>query len=571
MASHKMNRRRFVQISAVITAGFTLSACSPSNSGDSTDPEPSPSREERIFRFAQAAPCLTLDPARTQRLESVRITTQILDPLVRADPNTGEPVSGLAQEWTISDDGLIYTFELDPQTTFSDGSALTPQALASNLERWEALGQQPLTRLTQPYHQLFGSVDSENQPPLVTSWEIPGDQMLRVTLSRPSVSFPKVLTQPALGIALPAIIGKDGYFTEDPIGTGAFKLDQWSEGSIRLAPNPHYSGAEPGIDVLEFVSLPDAEKRYYSLLQGNVDAFDQIGLEDYVPLALDGYAVQTRDPYAVAYVNINLSHPAFADVLTRQALAQAIDRSKIAADYYPQGTSTAYDFLPALFQTRHEKAREHYGYDSATAASLLKDSTYEGEPIDFYYPVQVSLATLPAPEAIYSVISANLVAAGFNIVPKPYRWDAPDSEDIPAHHPDYGLELTGFLGTFRDPSAFLGKVLAPASTAPDSLTVPSASSSANSPSASPSPETSVTEATHHAEIIKALQAADIIEDVEVRRSAYREINAKLALLLPAIPLTYPVSGVAQGPRVRTYGVEATGLDRFNRIELREGQ
>lgn len=571
MASHKMNRRRFVQISAVITAGFTLSACSPSDSGDSTDPEPSPSREERIFRFAQAAPCLTLDPARTQRLESLRITAQILDPLVRADPNTGEPVSGLAQEWTISDDGLIYTFELDPQTTFSDGSALTPQALASNLERWEALGQQPLTRLTQPYHQLFGSVDSENQPPLVTAWEIPGDQMLRVTLSRPSASFPKVLTQPALGIALPAIIGKDGYFTEDPIGTGAFKLDHWSEGSIRLAPNPHYSGAEPGIDVLEFVSLPDAEKRYYSLLQGNVDAFDQIGLEDYVPLALDGYAVQTRDPYAVAYVNINLSHPAFADVLTRQALAQAIDRSKIAADYYPQGTSTAYDFLPALFQTRHEKAREHYGYDSATAASLLKDSTYEGEPIDFYYPVQVSLATLPAPEAIYSVISANLVAAGFNIVPKPYRWDAPDSEDIPAHHPDYGLELTGFLGTFRDPSAFLGKVLAPASTAPDSLTVPSASSSANSPSASPSPETSVTEATHHAEIIKALQAADIIEDVEVRRSAYREINAKLALLLPAIPLTYPVSGVTQGPRVRTYGVEATGLDRFNRIELREGQ
>ena len=197
MASHKMNRRRFVQISAVITAGFTLSACSPSNSGDSTDPEPSPSREERIFRFAQAAPCLTLDPARTQRLESVRITTQILDPLVRADPNTGEPVSGLAQEWTISDDGLIYTFELDPQTTFSDGSALTPQALASNLERWEALGQQPLTRLTQPYHQLFGSVDSEEQPPLVTSWEIPSDQVLRVTLSRPSVSFLKVLTQPA--------------------------------------------------------------------------------------------------------------------------------------------------------------------------------------------------------------------------------------------------------------------------------------------------------------------------------------------------------------------------------------
>lgn len=571
MASNRMSRRRFVQISTALTAGFALSACSTSNSGDSTDPEASPTREERVFRFAQAAPCLTLDPARTQRLESVRITAQILDPLVRADPNTGEPVSGLAQDWTISDDGLVYTFELDPQATFSDGSAMTTQALASNLERWETLGQQPLTRLTQPYHQLFGSVDSEHQPPLVTSWEIQGNQSIRMTLSRPSLSFLKALTQPALGIALPAHIGKDGYFTEDPIGTGAFTLDQRSEESLRLVTNPHYVGPEPGIDVLEFLSLPDAEKRYYSLLQGNVDAFDQIGLKDYVPLALDGYAVQTRDPYAVAYVSINLSHPAFADAFTRQALAHAIDRSKIAADYYPQGTSTAYDFLPALFQTRHEKAREHYSYDPATAASLLKDSSYEGEPIDFYYPVQVSLAALPAPEAIYSVISANLVAAGFNIVPKPYRWDAPDSEDIPAHHPDYGLELTGFLGTFRDPSAFLGKVLAPASTAPDSLTVPPASSPASSPSASPSPEMPAAETTSYAEIIEALRAADVIEDVEARRSAYRDINATLALLLPAIPLTYPVSGVTQGPRVRTYGVEATGLDGFNRIEMREGQ
>ena len=79
------------------------------------------------------------------------------------------------------------------------------------------------------------------------------------------------------------------------------------------------------------------------------------------------------------------------------------------------------------------------------------------------------------------------------------------------------------------------------------------------------------ETTSYAEIIEALRAADVIEDVEARRSAYRDINATLALLLPAIPLTYPVSGVTQGPRVRTYGVEATGLDRFNKIELREGQ
>lgn len=569
MASSGMSRRRFIQLSASISAGFALSACSSDNPGNSANPHASSSGEERVFRFAQAAPCLTLDPARTHRLESIRVTAQILDPLVRADPNTGEPVSGLAQSWSISDDGLAYTFELDSQAAFSEGSALTASALAKNFERWEALGQQPLTCLTQPYQQLFGSADSEHHPPLVTSWEPQADHTLRVILSRPSVSFLKALTQPSLGVVLPDLIGKDGYLRGDPVGAGAFKLEQWNEDTIRLVVNPHYLGDDPGIDVLEFLTLPDAEKRYYSLLQGAVDAYDQVGLKDYVPLALDGYAVQTRDPYAVSYVNINLSHPAFADSLTRQALAHALDRSKIAADYYPQGTSTAYGFLPALFQTQHEKAREHYSYHPATASSLLKDSTYKGEPIDFYYPVQVSLAALPAPEAIYSVISANLVAAGFNIVPKPYRWDAPDSEDIPSHHPDYGLELTGFLGTFRDPTAFLGKVLASASTAPESLTAPPESESQpdSSPTPSPSPAVPATVATSYADIVEAIQAADVIEDVEARRAAYRDINAQLALLLPAVPLTYPVSGVTQGRRVRRYAVEATGLDRLNRVEL----
>lgn len=571
MATPALTRRTLIHYGSLLTAGFALAACSSSPETEPSATAPTSESAGPTFRFAQGAQVLTLDPAATYRVESHRISAQILEPLVRADVNTGEPSPSLAHRWEVSEDGRTYTFTLVENATFSEGTRLTAEGVVANIERWAQLGRTPLTRMTQPFHQLFGTVqlaENSSSNPLVTSWSAPSNNSLKITLSRPSRSFLKALTQPAFGLVLPRSIGADGYLTSTPIGTGAFMLSSWDGSTAVLTRNTAYRGEIPDLAAIEFLTIPDAEKRYYNLLEGSIDAYDQVALKDYVPLALDGYPVQSRDPYAIAYLGINLSHPAFDDARVRQALARAIDRAAIVEAYYPQGTNTAPDFIPALFQMKKEDMGQVYTYNLDRAQELLRASTYANQAIDFYYPVNLSLPSLPSPEGIYSLISANLVEAGFNIVPKPYRWSDSGTEDVPTSHPDYGLELTGFIGAFRDPTAFLGHVLTPAASAPTTI-------SETSPSPTPTPSPTSTAAVaepakasaSYASILQAINEADTYTDITDWRNAYKEINDQVANLLSAIPLVYPVSGVTQGQRVRTYTVSATCIDDFSTVHV----
>lgn len=574
MAAEIVTRRNALRIGAVLSAGFALSACStsaPSQPVATASGATASTGSGKVFRFAQAAQIQSLDPTATTRIESHRISTQILEPLVGADVNTGEPVPGLASQWDISDDGLTYTFTLDNDLTFSDGSSLTAHSISRNFDRWKALSTAPMTRLNQAYAHLFAetpSLSGQPAPALINAWSAENDTRFTVTLSRHSASFLKALTQPACGIMKPDQFANDAATVESPIGSGAFTLKSWDGTTAVLERSEKYRGAAPEIDRLEFVTIPGAEKRYYNLVEGRIDAYDQVALKDYVPLALDGYAVQSRDPYAVAYIGINLAHPAFDDLRARQALACAIDRAAIISAYYPQGTKTASDFIPALFQMKNPKAGEVYNYSATQAKELLRTSTYANQSIDFYYPVNVSLASLPSPEGIYSLIATNLISAGFNIVPKPYRWTDEGSDDIPAKHPNYGLELAGFIGAYRDPTAFLGQVLAPASTAPAEISMnPGEATSTPAPSTTEPATDPSKAASSYTSIMQAIGEADSITDISAWRDAYRKLNAQVSELLPAIPLAYPVSGVTQGARVTSYTVTATCLDVFSTVDV----
>lgn len=600
MTSSPLSRRQALTWASALAAGLSLAACSSSPSPQSS-PAASTSSPDYTFRFGQAGQVGNLDPAASLRMETHRISVQILENLLGADPDTGEPTQELASSWEKSEDGLTYRLTLTKNILFSDGSPLDAQTLESNLGRWKTLASGQVTPLSAPFAFLFAdspqplaqasgsqeeasassspspaenSQAQEQQAPLVSSWQVETQEeaiQLTFHLSRPSAAFLKALTQPALGILPQKLINSQGQLTGQILGTGPFQLESQEESLVRLVANPHYRGQAPQVTVLEFVTLPDAEKRYYQLLENQIDAYDQVALKDYVPLARAGYAVQSRDPYSLAYVDMNLAHPAFADARARSALNHAVNRSALISAYYPQGSSQANDFLPALFQIRHEDTPGYYSYNRERAQELLAASSYQQEPIDFYYPTNLSSPALPNPEGIYALIAADLVAAGFVIVPKPYTRQQVTSS-VPQTYPNYGLELTGFVGTFRDPAAFLPQVLAAAASAPESISQ-QAQPSADAPTSptpsptSPSQEASQVPSSYRA-IMAAINRADAQPSLEEQRQAYREVNLLAAQLRSALPLVYPVSGVTQGQRVARYTVNATCLDEFSQVTLR---
>ena len=72
--------------------------------------------------LSQSADCFTLDPQRMAYQQDLRIWRGLYEGLVRTDPDTGEPLPGVAARWTASPDGLAWRFELDPNARWSDGS-----------------------------------------------------------------------------------------------------------------------------------------------------------------------------------------------------------------------------------------------------------------------------------------------------------------------------------------------------------------------------------------------------------------------------------------------------------------
>ena len=148
----RISRRRALQWSSLIIAGISLSACSPA----STEEAENTTKDQPLtFRFANAALAPSLDTALSGTLETARISAQVLEPLVRANINTGEPEASLATDWSISDDGLTYRFFLESSVKFQDGTDFNAAAVIKNYQRWLKVAQNTASNSHVDYLQLF--------------------------------------------------------------------------------------------------------------------------------------------------------------------------------------------------------------------------------------------------------------------------------------------------------------------------------------------------------------------------------------------------------------------------------
>ncbi|MEX3609648.1 ABC transporter substrate-binding protein [Rothia sp. LK2588] len=565
-----LSRRRVLSFTALLAAGHALTACAHSSSPADDNDKP------LKLRFVNAAPTRSLDVATSGTLETARISAQVLEPLVRANIDTGEPEPCLATSWEFSDDRRTLTFHLRDGVHFHDGSPFAAEDVKTNVARWQHAAGDDTANAHIAFLQLFSPLNSpDGKTPLITDCTVEGSSV-QFKLSRPSSSLLKALTQPAFGIACPRSLDANGKFTAQPVGTGAYTVAAHAEGKTELKRNESYWDEHPAVSDITFTTITNPAKRFYSILENQCDAYDLVGTMHYVDLARSGILVQPRDPYAITYISINLQHPVFQDVRVRQAVSYALNRPEIVKKHFPQGSHSATDFLPSLFMMKNDQTSFFYANNTAKAQRLLKQAGYRNEPVEFYYPTDVSLATMTSPESLYSSLSSALVKAGFNIVPKPVRWADGYLDKISASSKDRGLALTGFVGSYRDPNAFFSRVLATTS----EVVKDSADSQAPAtekpaePTSSPTPSSS-TKATPepptvtYQQILTEIRTADQLKDPEERKEAYKNINLLVAQLMPAVPIAYPVSSVALGKRVGYFPLSATGISPLGRTQVHD--
>ena len=707
--SSGLSRRAVLRFGALFSAGLALSACSgQSSAGSSAGSSASASSADarRVFRFAQGAAPLGLDPVLFPVASTYQVTAQVLQTLLVANHYTGDPEvqDSLCSEWTVSDDRLVHTFVLR-EAHFSSGVALSADAVVQNFQRWQALATgEGTAALAVPAQPLFawgfgvpkpGSIDpsavepapvqaspsgaatpgatasvsasasasaspsasatasetatpsasasasasagahAATQPddkktgkkadaqssavqsflPLVSS-VVAKDNSVVVTLSRPSLAFPRILTQQAFGIIDPSLFGSDQKLTGNPVGTGAFRVESFKDGTVRLLKNTHFDGQAPELDEIQISTLTSSDKRYFALMEGHIDACDQVNSSDLGQLARDGYQTPGRDPFSLVYLGLNTAHPVLKNISVRRAISHAVDRGALR-QYYPQGTSDAQTLISPSFRIKADDAKDYTDRNQDMARSLLATAGYDNQVIECYYPADVSLPWMDTPQKVYSEMVASLIEVGLNIKPVPLPWSEylSKSREVSSER---GITLAGFYGMYRDPYAFFGPVLAPLiaehqvrslianapadmttgltkkssdvpssggsdsnvrisatpspqpSYSPDPLTPEEeASASASpSPSATPSPQptaVAVAPSPRFTEILEAIRTADSADSVDSQRELYAKVVSQLGQFMPAVPLLNVTSKVAVSREVQGYQTEQNAIELFGKL------
>jgi peptide/nickel transport system substrate-binding protein len=253
---------------------------------------------------------------------TICVAGQIYDTLIKMDSKFQLGPS-LAKSWTISPDGLTYTFNLEPGVKWHDGQPFTSADVKHSFEE-----------ISGKYSSLARAAYKD-----VAAFETPDDLTVVVRMTSPDPAFfPWAFSQPNFAQIFPKHIyqGSDPRTNPanfKPVGTGPFRFKEWARGShIVLERNPDYFHKDRiFLDRVVFQIIPDSGARELALEKGEVDHLPYFAL---APAAIEQLAhvrgAKVIDSVRPALGEIiaffNLRQPQLAVKEVRHAIAQAIDR-----------------------------------------------------------------------------------------------------------------------------------------------------------------------------------------------------------------------------------------------------
>jgi oligopeptide transport system substrate-binding protein len=380
---------RIVLLAAMLLAAIGLALLLDDESGDSGRPA------STLQRGLNTDP-ESIDPHRARSVQAAEVLRDIGEGLV-AYSATGELVGAAAESWSISDDGLTYTFDIRPEARWSNGDALTAQHFVFSLRRLV----DPATAAF--YAQAVAAIVNaeaiiaSEMAPSDLGVDVADDGTLVITLDRPTPYLLSLLTHPSTFPVHPGSVAEHGTaFTrpENLLSNGAYRLKSWEPGSVlKLVRNKNYwNNAETSIEAVNYHVLTQEMTELNRYRAGEIDITDSIP-----PDSFEQVREQYRDemhiaPYlGVYYYGYNLTKPPFAgNIALRRALSMAIDRETLVEKVTGRGETPAYSWVPPGV-SNYDPRRLSYAdmtqdERNAAARRLYRDAGYSEDR-----PAQIEL------------------------------------------------------------------------------------------------------------------------------------------------------------------------------------
>ncbi|KGB82670.1 peptide ABC transporter substrate-binding protein [Rhodovulum sp. NI22] len=401
----------------------------------------------------------TLDPAIGYDWQNWSMIKSLFDGLMDYEPGTTILKKDLAEDYTISDDGKTFTFSLRKGVTFHNGREMTAEDVKYSLDRVT----NPATQ--SPGAGFFGSIEGYDDMASGAADSLSGVTVIdpytvEIKLSRPDATFLHVMA-----INFSSIVPKEEAekygpdFGKNPVGTGAFKLAEWTLGQkLVFARNTDYWNA--GVPKLDQITFEVGQEPIVALLrlqQGEVDIpgdgippakFLEVTQDPtYKDFVIEGGQLHT------GYITMNVKMPPFDNVKVRQAVNMAINKDRAVRIINGRAVPANQPLPPSM--PGYADDYEGYAFDPEAAKALLAEAGFPDgfETELFVYNTdpnpriaqsfQQDLTGIGIKAEIRSLAQANVIAAGGEPDQAPMIWSG-------------GM---AWIADFPDPSNFYGPIL----------------------------------------------------------------------------------------------------------------
>lgn len=324
---------------------------------------------------------ITMDPGEAFEISAGEITGNTYDMLVRLDvDDTTKVVGGVAESWTVSDDGMTYTFKIKPDLKFASGNPITAEDVAWSFERAVKLNKSPAFILQQ-----FGltgdnvaekakATDASTFVFTVDQAYAPSFVLNCLTATVAAVVDSKLVKEHAAVVTASADYNFDNDFGNDWLktnyaGSGPYKLREWRANEVVvLERNDNYYGPKPGLARVIYRHVKESATQRLMLEKGDIDVARNLEPGDYEAISQNADLATTAAPKGtVYYISLNQKNETLAKPEVREAFKWLVDYDAIGSTiikgigeihqtFLPKGVLGAIDDKP--YKLDPAKAKE---------------------------------------------------------------------------------------------------------------------------------------------------------------------------------------------------------------------
>lgn len=390
---------------------------------------------------------------------------QVYNRLLEFDRRSIDINPGLAERWTVSPDGLQYTFYLRKGVKFHTIEGFKPSRDCNADDVLFSFDRQ--RNPNHPYHKVSGGTyeyfNSMGMPELIKAIDRLDDYTVRFTLNRPEAPFLADLAMDYASILSAEYAdkllkaGKPEQLDLVPVGTGPFQRVAYQKDAvIRYRANPDYWNGKVPIDNLIFAITPDASVRYAKLKAGECHVMPSPYPADLEAIREDkSIMLLEREGMNVGYLAFNTQKKPFDDKRVRQALNLAIDKQAIIDAVFQGAATIAKNPFPPTIWSYNDAVKD-YPYDPAKAKQLLTEAGYPNGFDTDIWAMPVQRPYNPNARRMAEMIQSDWAKIGVKAKIVSYEWGEYLKRSKDGEHRTL---LLGWTGDNGDPDNFLTVLL----------------------------------------------------------------------------------------------------------------